>query len=285
MLKTILIAVSLTAAGLVCPAASLGGEPYALAKTLHIGGDGGWDYVAVDSRSKLLYLPRSNHTMVVNETDGKLVADMPGMQGVHGVALVPQIGRGFISDGGESSVVVFDLKTNRVLGKVPAARDADAIIYDPASNRVLAACGTAGVLVPIRPDVDPKTGKADEPVRLDGEPEYLASDGHGRVYVNITDKAMVDVIDTHKMTIIDRWPTAPGSRPSALAIDPVAGNLFIGCRNQHLIVMSTRDGHVVADLPIGPGVDACAFDPTSNDVFASCGDGRLYIMHRSADGK
>ena len=144
--------------------------PYHVAEVFRIGGEGGWDYVTVDPEHKHLYLPRTTHTMVLDAATGKRVADIPGQKGNHGVALVPSAGRGFITDGKDGSVIVFDLKTSAVLGTVKAADDADGIIYDPASRKVLVSCGDAGVLVPIAPDVDLKAGRADAAVRLGGKP-------------------------------------------------------------------------------------------------------------------
>ena len=154
-----------------------GGGAYCLSQTFHVGGEGGWDYLTVDPEHKLLYVPRTTHTMVLDAATGKTVADIPGQQHNHGVALVPSVGRGFISDGQDASVTIFDLKTNQVLGKIKADVDADGIIYDPASRKVLVVCGDAGVLIPISPDVDPQTGKADAAVALGGKPEFLVADG------------------------------------------------------------------------------------------------------------
>ena len=153
--------------------------PYHVAEVFRIGGEGGWDYVTVDPEQKHLYVPRTTHTMVLDAATGKSVADIPGQKGNHGVALVPSAGRGFITDGKDGSVIVFDLQTFAVLGTVKAADDADGIIYDPASRKVLVSCGDAGVLVPISPDVDLKAGRADAAVRLGGKPEFLVADGRG----------------------------------------------------------------------------------------------------------
>jgi hypothetical protein len=181
--------------------------PYQVAETFRVGGPGGFDYVTVDSDNHRLYVPRTTHTMVLDAVTGKTVADIPGQNGNHGVALVPAVGRGFITDGKDGSVTVFDLKTSEVLGKVKAADDADGIIYDPASRKLLVSCGDAGVLVPIPADVDPKSGRADAPVRLGGKPEFLAADGRGKAFVNLVDKDQVAVIDTRVVGQFD--PSAP----------------------------------------------------------------------------
>jgi hypothetical protein len=257
--------------------------PYAVAKILPVGGEGGWDYLTVDPENNLLFVPRVTHTLVLDGTTGRTVADIPGQTHNHGVAIVPHAGRGFITDGDDGSVVIFDLKTYQVLGKIKARDDADGIIYDPASDKVLLVCGDAGILVPISPDVDPKTGTADPAVDLGGKPEFLAADGRGKVYVNLADKDQVAVVDTRTMKVLTRWSTAPGGTPVGLSIDREHHRLFIGCRKpQKLVVMSTDDGSVVADLPIGAGVDATQFN---GDAFASCRDGTLAVVRETAPGR
>jgi len=260
------------------------GGPYQIAEIFQIGGAGGWDYVTVDPDNKHLYLPRTTHTMVLDSATGKKVADIPGQQGNHGVALVPSAGRGFITDGKDGSVIVFDLKSNEVLGKIKAADDADGVIYDSASGKVLVSCGDANVMVPIAPDVDPKAGRPDTPVQLGGKPEFLAADGHGKAFINLVDKNQVAVVDTKSMKVLDKWPTAPGGAPVGMSMDTEHGRLFIGCRNpQKLIVMNAEDGKVLADLPIGAGVDATQFD--NGYVFASCRDGSLTVAKETSPGK
>ena len=217
--------------------------PYHLAGTFHVGGPGGWDYLTVDSDRNLLYVPRSTHTMVLNADTGAVVADIPGQKRNHGVALVPSIGRGFISDGEDASVTIFDLKSNAVLGKVAARDDADGIIYDRASNRVLVVCGDAGVLIPIDPAVDPKNGSADHAIELGGKPEFLAADGTGKVFVNLVNRDKVAVVDLKAGKVLTDWPTAPGGVPVGMAIDRAHRRLFIGCRKpQKLIVMDCDSG-------------------------------------------
>ena len=257
--------------------------PYRVTNTFHVGGEGGWDYLTVDPEHQLLYVPRSTHTMVLDAHTGKTVADIPGQKRNHGVALVPSANRGFITDGEDASITVFDLKSYAVLGKVKAADDADGVIYDPASGKVLVVCGDAGVLIPISPDVEPATGKADAAVELGGKPEFLAADGQGKAYINLVDKDLVAIVDTKTMKVVNKWPTAPGGSPVGMAIDPARRRLFIGCRKpQKLVVMSAEDGKVLADLPIGAGVDATKFD---GDIFASCSDGTLTIAREGAPGK
>jgi hypothetical protein len=256
---------------------------WAVEKTFHVGGDGGWDYVTVDAKNHRLYVPRSTHTMVLDADSGKTIADIPGQKHNHGVALVPEFGRGFISDG-SGAVAIFDLKTNAVLGTIAARPDADGIIFDKASGLVLVVSGDDGVLMTLKPDVDPKTGAIDAPIDLGGKPEFLVSDGAGKVYINLEDKNQVAVVDIKARKVLAHWPVAPGGAPVGLSIDPDKRRLFIGCRNpQKLIVMSTDDGKVLADLPIGAGVDATRFD--GHQAFASCRDGKLEVAGESAPGK
>lgn len=281
---TALVTTALTLLAAVVAFAKSDEAPYHVAKTLSIGGKGGWDYVTVDPDHHHLYLPRTTHTMVVDAATGKTVADIEGQKGNHGVALAPDVGRGFITDGEDASVVVFDLKTFEVLGKIKAEEDADGIIYDPSTHKVLVSCGDANVLIPIPADVDPKTGKADASIPLGGKPEFLVADGHGKVFVNLVDKDLVAVVDLKTMKVTDKWPTAPGGSPVGMAMDTEHRRLFVGCRKpQKLIVMSAEDGKVLADLPIGAGNDATGFD--NGYAFASCRDGTLAVAKETSDGK
>jgi hypothetical protein len=256
---------------------------WAVENIFRIGGEGGMDYVTLNAKNHRLYVPRSTHTMVIDADSGKLLADIPGQKHNHGVALVPEAGRGFISDG-SGAVIIFDLKTNAVLGTLAARPDADGIIYDKASGLVLVVSGDDGVLMTLKPDVDPKTGSIDAPIDLGGKPEFLAADGAGKVYINLVDKDQVAVVDIKARKVLAHWPVAPGGSPVGLSIDAAKGRLFIGCRNpQKLIVMSTDDGKVLADLPIGAGVDATKFD--GQQAFASCRDGKMSIVGENASGK
>jgi DNA-binding beta-propeller fold protein YncE len=254
-------------------------------KTFQIGGQGGWDYLTVDPQTHRLYVPRSTHTIVIDSESGKTIADIPGQKIAHGVAIVPEAGRGFISDGGgDGAIVIFDLKTNAILGTIAAQPDADGIIFDPASGRVLVVSGDKGVLMSLKPDIDPKSGKIDAPIALGGAPEFLASDGNGKVYINLMDKNEVAVVDINARKVVARWPLAPGGAPVGMSIDTKKRRLFIGCRKpQKLIVMSTDDGKVLADLPIGESVDATKFH--NGQAFASCRDGTLTVVGETSPGK
>lgn len=246
-------------------------------RTFHIGGEGGWDYVTVDPPNHRLFVTRTTHTQAIDTDTGKVLGDIPGQKVSHGVAIVPRLNRGFITDGGGSgAIVVFNLKTYAVLGRIPTVPDSDGIIYDPTLDRILAVSGDAGVLMTFRPDIDPQNGKIDPPIQLGGSPEFLASDGTGRVYVNLEDKDVVAVVDLRSRQVVARWPVTPGGHPVGLALDAKAHRLFIGCRNpQKLVVMNDATGQVEASVPIGAGVDATAVHGTQ--AFASCRDGSLIV--------
>ena len=245
-------------------------------KTDHIGGDGAWDYVTVDAATHRLFVTRSTHTMVIDAGTSKVLGDIPGQVRSHGTAIVPAVNRGFITDGGGSgAIVIFDLTTYGTLGKLAAMPDADGIIYDPASNLVLAVSGDGNKLMTIKPDVDPVNGKIDPPIELGGAPEFLAA-ADGKAYINLEDKDMVAVVDLKTRQVTAKWPVAPGGHPVGMAMDSKKHLLFVGTRSpQKLIVMSAVDGKVAADLPIGAGVDATKTD--GDQAFASCGDGTLTV--------
>lgn len=245
--------------------------------TFHVAGEGAyWDYVTMDTPNHRLFVTRGTHTMAIDDQTGKLLGDIPGQTRSHGVALVPELNRGFITDGGGTgAIIVFDLKSYAVLGQIPALPDADGIIYDARLKRVMAVSGDGGALLTFSPDIDPKTGKFDT-IALGGKPEFLASDGTGKVYINLVDKNVVVVADLKTHQVVSRWPVAPGGQPVGMAMDPATHRLFIGCRNpQMLVVMNAESGAVEASLPIGAGVDATKFD--AGQVFASTGDGSLTV--------
>lgn len=246
-------------------------------QTLHIGGKGGWDYVTVDQRNDRVFITRGTHTIAIDGATGRMLGDIGGQIRSHGTALVPALHRGFITDGGGAGhIVVFDTENYRVLGELATMPDSDGIIYDRGDNLVLAASGEENKLMLFRPDIDPRGGRVDS-IDLGGAPEFLAADGRGRAYVNLTNKDMVAVVDLKARKVVARWPLAPGGHPAGMAIDRRDHLLFIGCRKpRKLIVMSTDDGRIVAALPIGAGNDAVRFG--RGQAFASCRDGSLTVV-------
>jgi DNA-binding beta-propeller fold protein YncE len=275
----------MSALGFVAVKPAIAQSAWHIERTIEVGGVGGMDYLTVDPQTHRLYVPRTTHTMVIDSASGKTLVDIPGQTKAHGVALVPRLSRGFITDGGgKGSVVVFDLKTNAVLGTIPAQPYADGIIYDAVSDRILVSAGDSNSLITFKPDIDPKAGKIEAPISLGGAPEFLAADGAGKVYVNLEDKDNVAVVDLKTRKVIAHWPVAPGGAPVGLAIDIAHHTLVIGCRKpQKMLVMSTESGKILADLPIGAGVDAVKID--SSEYFASAGDGTLAVVGTSSSGK
>ena len=250
--------------------------PYRITHTYTLGGDGGWDYVVADPPNHRLFIGRQNRVMVVDEDSGTLLGEVTGIQGAHGTAVVPSTGHGFATSGNDQSVVMFDLKTFKVLGRIPAAEDADAIIHDPASNRVFTFNGDAHSSTVI----DPFAGTRVATIPLGGKPEYGASAEDGHVYANLVDTNEIIEIDATTATVTRRWPTSPCRQPVSMAIDTARRRLFSGCRSGVLAVSDYQRCTVVATLPIGTGVDGAGYDPASGDVFTSNADGTLTVVHQ-----
>ena len=275
----------LTICALAAPSSTFAQSDWQVVKTFPVGGQGSWDYLTVDSQTHRLYVPRTTHTLVIDAESGKTIADIPGQKGAHGVALAPAAGRGFISDGGgDGAIVIFDLKTNVVLGSLAAIPDVDGIIFDAASGRVLVVSGRGKAFMSFKPDIDPKNGKIGAHVALRGEPEFLAADASGKVYINLMDTHEVAVVDLKVGKVMAHWPVAPGGLPVGMAIDEKKGRIFIGCRGpKKLIVMSTKDGKVISDQPIGDSVDAIKLD--NSQTFASTAGAQLFVASETAPGK
>ena len=252
---------------------------YHLVKKLAIGGEGGWDYLTLDSAARRLYVSRSTRVLVFDADSGAPVGEIPNTAGVHGVALVPDIDRGFTSNGRASTVTVFELKSLKTVSEVPTTGDnPDAILYDPASRRVFTFNGRGANATAI----DALASKVAGTVKLDGKPEFAIADGAGRIFVNIEDKSVIDVLDSRKLSVEKRWPLAPCEEPSGMAFDAKHQRLFVGCANKMMAVVDAGNGRVVTTVPIGEGVDANAFDPATDLAYASCGDGTLTVAHEDS---
>ncbi|HEV2961463.1 MAG TPA: YncE family protein [Candidatus Angelobacter sp.] len=278
---------------LVLTGSAAGPVKYELKHAYKIGGEGFWDYLTYDSASKRLFISRDNRVMVMDPDkialeDTKDMKDMGtmteimGTDGVHGIALANDLGKGFTSNGRENSVTVFDLKTLKETNKIKIdGQNPDAILYDPASKRVFTFNGRSKDATVI----DATKGTVVATIPLDGKPEFAAADGKGMVYVNIEDKSELTKIDARNAKVVTSWPLAPCESPSGLSIDTKTRRLFSGCHNKLLAVVNADTGKVVTTLPIGEGVDATAFDPGTKLVFSSNGrDGTLtVIQEESAD--
>jgi outer membrane protein assembly factor BamB len=256
-------------------------SPYRIVHTYTLGGEGGWDYIVPDPPNHRLFIGRQNRVMVVDEDSGALLGEITGIQGAHGTAIVNSTGHGFATSGNDQSVVMFDLKTYRTLGRIPAAEDADAIIYDSVSNRVFTFNGDAHSSTVI----DPGAGALITNIPLGGKPEYGASAGDGKVYANLTDTSEVVEIDAQTATVLRRWSTAPCKQPVSMAIDTAHHRLFSGCRSGVMAISDYQAGKVVETVPIGQGVDGAGFDAASGDAFASSLDGTLTVIHQDSPDK
>jgi hypothetical protein len=254
---------------------------YKVIKTYKIGGEGGWDYLKADSAARRLYISRATHVIVLDLDSGKTVGDIPDTQGVHGVALAPELGRGFTSNGRENTVSIFDLKTLSTSSKVKVGDGPDAILYDPATKRVFTFNGHSHDSTAI----DATNGTVLGTIKLDGKPEFAASDEKGEVFVNIEDKSELTVIDANKLQVKTSWPVAPCEEPSALSIDKKNRRLFVGCDNKMMAVLDPDSGKVLATPTICEGVDADGFDADAGLAFASCGEGVLTVVHEDSADK
>lgn len=246
-----------------------------------LGGEGGWDYLTIDSAARRLYITRGTHVMVVDPDSGKPLGDIANTPGVHGVALAPDLERGFTSNGRENTVTIFDPKTLKEIARPKVGDGPDAIAYDPASRRVFTFNGRGHDTTAI----DAGTGVVAGSIPLGGKPEFGVSDGQGRMYVNIEDKSEVVEFDPQKLTVLHRWPLAPCETPTGLAIDKKHRRLFVGCGNRLMAVMNADDGKVITTLPIGAGVDATAFDDATQLAFSSNGSGSLTVVHEDSPDK
>jgi YVTN family beta-propeller protein len=249
---------------------------YHVTRQMMLGGDGGWDYLTVDTATHRLYLSRGTRVMVVDLDRGTAIGEIPNTSGVHGIALAPALGRGFTSNGRDSSVTIFDLKTLATLGVVHGVgANPDAIAFEPSTGRIFTFNGRSQDATAI----DAATGKVVGTIPLGGKPEFAVDDGHGKMFVNIEDKSEIVEFDPKTLKELHRWPLAPCQEPSGLAIDRAHRRLFAGCDNKMMAVMDADNGHVVATPPIGEGVDANRFDPSTGNAFSSNGEGTLTVIH------
>ena len=241
-----------------------------------------FDYITVDSSARRVYLSRGTEVAVINADSGALIGNITGFQRDHGVALAPEFGRGFISDGAQGKVMIFDLKTLKVIGEAKAADDADCVVYDPASQRVFVMEGDPHSATVI----EAKSGNVVGTIDMGGAPEFAVADGKGNVYINLDSKNEIVALDSHSLKIKSRSPVAPAGGPTALAMDPQHRRLFSAGRDpQMLVVMNADTGKVIQSFPISAGVDAARFDPDTGLIFASTREGKLHIFHEDSPDK
>lgn len=271
--------VAVIALAVTCLAADA--PQYRLLQRYKLGGEGGWDYVSLDPAARRLYIARATRVMVVDADSGKAVGEVPDTPGVHGVAVVSDLHRGFTSNGRDNSVTVFDLKTLKPEARVNVGEGPDAIVFDPASGRVFTFNGRGKSATAILASDNKVVGTTP----LGGRPEFAVPDGKGKMYVDIEDMNELVELDTKSLAVTHRWPLAPCEEPTGIAMDTAYRRLFVGCRNRKLAVVNADTGGVITTLPIGQGVDAVAFDPHLQWIFSSNWDGTLTIVHQDSPDK
>ncbi|MDE2125954.1 MAG: YncE family protein [Armatimonadetes bacterium] len=253
---------------------------YHVTRTFKLGGQGRWDYIHAEAAAHRLYISRSDHVQVLDTRTGKVIGEIPGTAGVHGIAIAPKLHRGFTSNGGSGTVTIFDTRSLKVIGTVKVDQGPDCIIFDPATNRVFTFNGRAETATAI----DAATGTVAGSIPLGGRPEYAIADGRGMVYDNLEDKSEIVAIDAQKLTIAHTWPIAPGQEASGIAMDRQNRRLFAVCRNKMMVVMDADTGAVLATPAIGSGPDAAGFDPGAELAFSSNGgSGTLTLIHEDSN--
>ena len=265
----------------VCLVASATALDYQITRKIPIPGKGSWDYLVVDEGGRRLYVSHGTQVEVLDVDSGAIVGKVENTPGVHGIAIAPELGRGFVSNGQSSTVTIFDLKTLKTIAEVPVGKKPDAIIYDPATSRVFAFNGDSSSASAI----EAATGKVVGTVDLGGGPEYAVADGSGYIYNNLEDASVVLKINARSLKVEQRWPTAPCASPSSMAMDRPNRRLFIGCRNKLMAAVNAETGQVIATLPIGDHVDATAFDPESRLIFNSNGEGTITVIRQQSPDK
>jgi DNA-binding beta-propeller fold protein YncE len=255
---------------------------YKLLKEIPVGGQGGWDYLAVDQFARRLYVSHATKVVVIDIDKDTVVGEIADTPGVHGIAIAPKLGLGFTSNGRENKASIFDLKTLKTSSKVETGENPDAILYEEGQQEVYTFNGRGKSATVF----EAKTGKVVAAIPLSGKPEYaVAYPKGGRIYNNLEDKSEVAVIDIKTHKVVDRWPIAPGEEPSGMAFDAQNKRLFLGCGNKLMVMMDSTNGKVVASVPIGEGVDATKFDRATKLAFCSCGDGTVTIAHEDSPDK
>ena len=273
------LALAATAAAVPAGAAPAATPNYHLLQKVVLGGEGGWDYLAVDPDARRVYISRGSHVMVVDADSEKVIGDIPNTNGVHGIAIASKLGRGFTSNGRDNAVTIFDLKTLQTISTVPlgAGIGPDCIIYEPKTQRVFTFNGRSSDATAI----DAATGKVLATIPLGGRPEFAAVDGTGIVYDNLESTSEVVALDAQALTIKNRWSVAPQESPSGLAIDPKTSRLFSVCDNNRMVISNGAAGKVESTAGIGAGPDAAGFDPGTGLAFSSNGqDGTLTVLRQ-----
>lgn len=262
-------------------ASSSSNDSYRVIKKIPIPGQGSWDYLTIDDAARRLYVSHGTQVEVLDVDSGAIVGKIENTPGVHGIAIAPDLSRGFVSDGQASTVTIFDLKTLKTIAEVPTGKKPDAILYDPATSRVFAFNGGSNSATVI----EAKDGRVAGTIDLGGGPEFAAADGSGFVYDNLEDESLVLKINSRTLHVEQRWPTAPCASPSSMAMDRANRRLFLGCRSKVMAVMNADTGQVITTLPIGDHVDATSFDVETRLIFHSNGEGTVTVIHQESPDK
>src|SRR4029079_10779632 len=260
----------------------MGSGPYQFATEISIGGEGGWDILTIDSGARRLYLSHASKVVVVDLVGNTVVGEIADTPGVHAFVAAPELRRGFSSNGKESKSSVVDLTTLKTTSKIDTGPNPDAIVYEPRHGEVYVFNHTGNSVTVI----NAKVATVSATIPLGGNPEFAVVDETaGRVYCNIEDKSEVAVIDADKHEVVARWSLSPGEGPTGIALDATHHRLFSGCHNKMMVMLDTESGKVLGNVPIGAGVDGCAFDEATQLAFASCGDGTTTIAKEEAPNK
>lgn len=264
----------------VCGLFVAAGSPsgYRMTNQVPLPGAGGWDYLTVDAAARRVYVSHSTQVEVLDADTQKSVGTIAGTPGVHGIALAPELALGFISAGKADAVVIFDLKTLQVISQVKTGKKPDAIVFDPATNRVFAMNGGSDSTTAI----DARNGSVAGTIDLGGGPEFSVADAKGKLWVNLEDKSELVQIDTNSLKVLNRWSVAPCGSPSSMAFDAQNRRIFIGCRSHLMAVADADTGKIVATYPIGDHVDASVFDPGTRLIFNSLGEGSIAVFRQDS---
>lgn len=254
--------------------------PYHAGKEIPIGGEGGWDYLTVDSAAHRLYVSHATHVVVIDTQTARVVGDIPDTPGVHGIAIAADLGKVFTSNGRENKASIVDLQSLKVIQKVDTGENPDAILYEPARHEVYTMNGRGKSATVI----DAQSGNVVATIPLAGKPEFAQADSKaGKLYVNIEDMNAIQVIDTATHKVSATWPAAPCEAASGMAFDVSTHRLFLGCDNTLMVMVDSSTGKVVASVPIGAGVDSTWFDPATKLAFTSNGEaGTVTIAHEDS---
>ncbi|MEI6749855.1 MAG: YncE family protein [Bacteroidota bacterium] len=263
------------AALIICSLSLSAQSNYAPAKKIHVDGDGGWDYISVDEANGRIFVSHSMVAQAIDIKTGKIAGTIPDTKGIHGIAIASDLNKGFTSNGRDSSVTVFNLKTLAVITKISGTgRNPDAILYDPFSQKIFTFNGRSSNITVI----DAKENIVIATIPLDGKPEFSVTDGKGKIFVNIEDKSCINVINSTTLKVVQRWPIAPGAEPSGLAFDAQTHRLFSVCSNKLMVITDSESGKVIASLPIGDRCDGVAFDPANKRAYSSNGEGTITVV-------